>query len=237
MTARSSGALEPTSRPGTRRGPWWTVPAALILLSLIPVIAGASRMTELAGGAAITPQNARFFASPVPVVAHIVSVTVYSLLGAFQFVPALRGRRRWHRLAGTVLIPAGLFAALSGLWMSAFYPLPDGDTDVPVRLLFGSAMLVSIVLGVVAIRRRDYVRHGSWMTRGYAVGVAAGTQALVILTWMLLVGTPDELTRALLMTAAWVINLAVAEYVISRRARVSARAPGRSVRTVAGAAR
>ena len=127
------------------------MPAALILLSLIPVIAGASRMTELVGGAAITPQNARFFASPVPVVVHIVSVTIYSLLGAFQFVPALRGRRGWHRIAGGILIPAGLFAALSGLWMSAFYPLPDGDTDVPVRLLFGSAMLASIVLGVIAL--------------------------------------------------------------------------------------
>ena len=74
------------------------------------------------------------------------------------------------------------------------------------------------------------------MTRGYAIGVAAGTQALVILPWMLLVGTPDELTRALLMTAAWVINLAVAEYVIHRRARLSVRVPRPSGRTaVAGA--
>lgn len=223
MTTRPSIALQPSSRPKPSRGSSWAVPAALILLSLIPVAAGASRMSELVGGAAITPQNARFFASPAPVVVHIVSVTIYSLLGAFQFVPALRGRSGWHRIAGGILIPAGLFAALSGLWMSAFYPLPDGDTDVPVRLLFGSAMLASIVLGVIALRRRDYVRHGAWMTRGYAIGVAAGTQALVILPWMLLVGTPDELTRALLMTAAWVINLAVAEYVIHRRARLSAR--------------
>ena len=231
---------EPSNAQSARRpGPRWLVPASLILLSLIPVIAGASRITELAGGAAITPQNARFFASPVPVVVHIVSVTIYSLLGAFQFVPALRGRRGWHRIAGGILIPAGLLSALSGLWMSAFYPLPDGDTDVPVRLLFGSAMLASIVLGVTAIRRRDFVRHGAWMTRGYAIGVAAGTQALVILPWILLVGTPGELTRALLMTAAWVINLAVAEHVIHRRARQSARASrtsrpaGRTVRTVA----
>ncbi|HSL36882.1 MAG TPA: hypothetical protein VK883_08640, partial [Arthrobacter sp.] len=86
----------------------------------------------------------------------------------------------------------------------------------------------------------------------YAIGVAAGTQALVILSWILLVGTPGELTRALLMTAAWVINLAVAEYVIHRRAQRSARAPGpagpqrsarapgpagRSIRTAAGVAR
>jgi hypothetical protein len=57
---------------------------------------------------------------------------------------------------------------------------------------------------------------------------------------MLLVGTPDELTRALLMTAAWVINLAVAEYVIHRRGRLSSRThrpAGRSVRTAAAVSR
>lgn len=43
----------------------WVV-AALFLLSAIPLAAGAFRLTELAGGAAITPANARFVASPLP---------------------------------------------------------------------------------------------------------------------------------------------------------------------------
>lgn len=208
-----------TSRPGAQ----WLVPTGLILLSLIPMIAGGIRLTELSSGAAITPQNARFFASPIPVVTHIVSVTVYCLLGAFQFVPSLRrGKRRgWHRVSGRILVPAGLLAALSGLWMSAFYPLPDGDTDVPVRLFFGTVMLVSIVLGHVAIRGRDFVRHSAWMTRGYAIGLGAGSQAVVILLWILIAGPTDEVTRAVLMGAAWVINLAIAEIVIHRRSRLS----------------
>jgi hypothetical protein len=213
-------ATSTVSAPRRRRRAQWPVPAGLILLSLIPVIAGAARMTELTGGAAVTPQNARFFASPVPVVTHIVSVTIYCLLGAFQFVPSLRGRRGWHRIAGRVLVPAGLLAALSGLWMAAFYPLPAGDGPVlfVLRMVFGSAMLASLILGVVTIVRRDFVRHSAWMTRGYAIGVAAGTQALVSLPWMLLVGPPDELTRAILLGSAWVINVAVAEFVIHRRA-------------------
>ncbi|WCI09085.1 DUF2306 domain-containing protein [Arthrobacter sp. OVS8] len=100
---------------------------------------------------------------------------------------------------------------------------------MPIRIFFGSAMLASLILGIDAIRRRDFVRHGAWMTRGYAIGVAAGTQAVVISAWLLLVGTPDKWTKALLMAAAWVINLAVAEYVIRRRARMS----GRMVRSAA----
>jgi hypothetical protein len=207
------------------------VPAGLILLSLVPVIFGALRLAELASGAAVTPQNARFFASPVPVVAHILSVTVYSLLGAFQFVPGLRGRRSWHRIAGGILIPAGLVAALSGLWMSVFYALPDGYTDVPLRLFFGSAMLVSIILGLVAIRRRDFTGHSAWMTRAYAIAVGAGTQALVSIPWLLLIGPTDAPTRAALLGAGWVINAAVAEYVIRRRARRAAGGPPRPVST------
>jgi uncharacterized membrane protein YozB (DUF420 family) len=223
--------ISPAATSVRRSRPQWPVPAGLILLSLIPVIFGALRLTELTAGAAITPQNARFFASPIPVVTHIFSVTVYSLLGAFQFVPSLRGRRGWHRIAGRILIPAGLLAALSGLWMSVFYPLPDGLTDVPLRLLFGSAMLVSIVLGLLAVRRRDFVRHSAWMTRGYAIAVGAGTQALVGIPWMLLVGPTDVPTRAVLLGAGWVINVAVAEYVIHRRARKSTRAPRSSGRS------
>ena len=105
--------------------------------------------------------------------------------------------------------------------MSAFYPLPDGDTDVPLRLLFGSAMLVSMVMGVLAIRRRDFVRHSVWMTRAYAIALGAGTQALVIAPWILLAGPPSELIRALLMGLAWVINVVVAEYIIHRRSRTA----------------
>src|SRR5690349_17715995 len=51
----------------------WLVPAGLIMLVAIPLAAGAVRLTQLAGGAEITPANARFFASPLPVVLHIVN--------------------------------------------------------------------------------------------------------------------------------------------------------------------
>ncbi|MHC6219467.1 DUF2306 domain-containing protein [Arthrobacter sp. MMS24-S77] len=227
MTSKTASSV-----PATRslRRAQWPVPAALIFLSLIPVIAGAARLTELTAGAAVTPQNERFFASPIPVVTHIVSVTVYCLLGAFQFVPSLRrAKRAWHRIAGRILVPAGLLAALSGLWMSMFYALPAGDGEalLVLRLIFGSAMVASIILGFLAIRRRDFVRHSAWMTRAYAIGLGAGTQALVILPWVLAFGPTDEATRAVLMGASWVINLAVAEYAIHRRVR-SERCTGRT---------
>jgi uncharacterized membrane protein YozB (DUF420 family) len=198
----------------------WPIPTGLILLSAIPVIAGAFRLTQLTGGAAITPDNARFFASPVPVTAHIVSVSLYCVLGAFQFVPGLRRRRLgWHRAAGRLLVPCGLIAALSGLWMTLFYPRPDdvGELVTVFRLVFGSAMAASIVLGLAAVLRRDIAQHRAWMMRGYAIGIGAGTQAVTQLPWILAVGPLDKLSKALLMLAAWVLNLAVAEWIIRGR--------------------
>ncbi|RZU65347.1 putative membrane protein DUF2306 [Microterricola gilva] len=221
MTSVTAITRSSTDRPPRRPG-GWLVPTGLILLSLIPVLGGAFRLSELGGGAAITADNARFFAAPVPIVAHIVGATVYCLLGAFQFVPALRGRRAWHRIAGLILIPAGLIAALSGLWMAVFVtPAPGagGTLLLALRLAFGSALAACIILGVVAIRRRDFGSHGAWMTRAYALGVAAGTQAIVFAIWIIGGGATDELTGAVLMGTAWVINAAVAELVIRRRSR------------------
>ena len=82
-------------------------------------------------------------------------------------------------------------------------------------------MLVSILLGVAAIRRRDFAQHGDWMLRGYAIGMGAGTQALTLMAGEMIVGPPSELSRAVLMGAGWVINLAVAEWIIRKRSVIA----------------
>ncbi|MFK7696347.1 DUF2306 domain-containing protein [Paenibacillus sp. HJGM_3] len=196
--------------------------AALLLLSVIPIAAGIYRLTSLAGGAEVTPANARFFETPLPVVLHILSSGVYAILGAFQFAPGLRRRKPgWHRAAGRLLVLCGLLVGLTGLWMTLFYPIPYGGKLLfSLRLLFGSAMVVSILLGFTAILRGDVTRHRAWMTRGYAIGLGAGTQVLTETAGTLVIGSPDDLSKALFMGAGWVINLAVAEWAI-RRVRTS----------------
>ncbi|HYS35250.1 MAG TPA: DUF2306 domain-containing protein [Pseudonocardiaceae bacterium] len=206
----------------------WLLPSALILLSTVPVLAGGLRIGELASGAQVTAENARFFADPIPVVVHIIGATTFCLLGAFQFSPYFRRRwPRWHRVAGRIVASCGLTTALSGMYMAVFYqePADVGALLTGFRLVFGSAMAVSLVLGFVAILRRDVVTHRAWMIRGYAIGLGAGTQLLTVAPWTLLVGPVDKLSNALLMLAGWLINIAVAEWVIRRsvirRARIA----------------
>lgn len=200
----------------------WLVPAALIALTLVPALGGAARMAQVLGDAPVTAQNARFLADPLPVMLHIPSAIIYGMLGAFQFSRGFRRRHRaWHRKAGRLLVPAGLLVAISGLWMTLTYPWPAGDGVLVYaeRLVFGTAMLGAVVLGVEAIRRRDFASHGDWMTRAYAIGLGAGTQVFTHLPWFILAeGWPGELPRAVMMGAGWVMNVVVAEFIIRGRA-------------------
>lgn len=201
----------------------WLVPALLIVLSMVPALGGIARFLSMSADAPVTPENARFVSAPVPIVIHVISATLYCLLGAFQFSLGLR--RRWpalHRRAGRFLVGCGFLAGVTGLWMTLFYAIPtyhQGPILYWVRLAVAIAMTASIVLGVLSIRRRQVARHEAFMIRAYALGQGAGTQVLVLMPWMLISGESEGLIRDLLMTLAWAINIAIAEWVIGRHSR------------------
>jgi hypothetical protein len=140
---------------------------------------------------------------------HIVGASVYCVLGAFQFV---RVTRR-HRLAGRLLVPCGLVAALAGMWLAVSHP----GLLMVFRLGFGAAMALSLVLGYLAVRQRDFRAHRAWMIRAYAIALGAGSQVVVFGLWAAFAGEPGELGTALLMGAGWGINLAVAEWIIREK--------------------
>jgi uncharacterized membrane protein len=218
MTPRTS-----VGRPAGTAG--WPVPAALVALSAIPLTAGTLRLIQLAGGPAVLPADERFAGFPTALVVHIVGATLYALVGAFQFVPQFRRRHLdWHRRAGRVLAVAGLLVAGSAMWLTLFFaPQPGtGDLLYVLRLVAGSAMVACLILGFVGVRHHDIPAHRAWMIRAYAIGLAAGTQVFTEGFGGALFGT-GGVRGDLFKAAGWVINLAVAEWVI-RRPRASARA-------------
>jgi uncharacterized membrane protein len=199
----------------------WPVPLALVGLSAIPLTAGTLRLIQLAGGPAVIPADHRFAGFPLPLVVHIVGAAVFALVGIWQLVPRIRRRHRaWHRRAGRVVAGAGLLVAVSALWLTLFYePQPGtGALLFVLRLVFGTSMIVCLVLGLTAARRRRIQLHRAWMIRAYALGLGAGTQVFTEGIGEALFGT-GELRGDLAKGAAWVVNLAVAEWVIRRPGR------------------
>jgi uncharacterized membrane protein len=161
-------------------------------------------------------------------VTHIFTATVALVLGPLQFVPAIRARRRVHRRIGRAYLLLGV--------------LPSALAAVPVALLSGrlvtqiglvvpaAGWLLTAWLAVRAIRRGDVAAHRAWMMRNYALTFLAVTARIVVPLVLLTMLATGALARADAATAAtslipigqvlgWVINLAVAEVLIRRRAR------------------
>ena len=213
MTTLTPDRLQPATRA---RRDWW-IPTLLLLLAVVPSAGGVVRVIDLSGGR--TEENARFFDLPAPILVHIVGATTFLVLGALQLWPSFRRRRPvWHRWSGRILVPAGIAGGLSGMWMAAFSDVPAHDNTalMVLRLLFGAVMVAGLVLGLVAIRRRDVRSHQRWMARAYAVGQGAGTQALFLGPYVALVGQPSGTPKAVVMGLAWAVNVAVAEWLVRR---------------------
>jgi uncharacterized membrane protein len=195
--------------------------ALLVTMGLLPLLPAVGRMVVRFADVAAPPEmiadTSRFFVMPVPVVVHIVSACLFTLVGALQFSKALR-QSRWHRLSGRVLVVAGILAAASGLWLTNFYP-PLGNEGPLLyffRMAAGLGMLWFLVQGYRAARRRRFDAHRPHMLRAYALGLGASTQMLIGIPVLLLFGEPAPLVGDLMLGAGWVINLAVAQWAIGR---------------------
>jgi len=201
--------------------PSWKLLTSLLMLSLVPMVAGVVRLSGLASGVGVTPENARFMANPAPVVLHVLCASLFCVLGALQFDAALRQRfPRLHRIAGRVAAPCGIVAALTGLWMTAAYAIPaelQGPLLYGVRMVVGLAMTLAVVVSVRAVLQRRITQHKAWMVRAYALAQGAGTQVLILLPVTLLAGAPTFIFRDVLMASAWGLNVVFAEWVIRRR--------------------
>lgn len=222
--------VERPALPGPGAPSGWRLAAGLILLSAIPLTAGALRLVQLAGGPDLFPADPRFDAFPVALLVHIVGSAVFAFVGALQFVRRFRRRpSSWHRRAGRVLVVAGLLVVGSALWLTLAYdPQPGtGRTLFVTRLLVAPALAACLVLGFRAIRRRDIAAHRAWMIRAYALGLGAGTQIFTEGFGQAIFGD-HVLAGDLEKSAAWLINLAIAEWAIRRPAVRRSRAEARA---------
>lgn len=191
----------------------------LLVLSAVPLFAAVTRLLGLATGTPELEGAARFSAAPLTAVLHIVGLTTFFTVGAFQFLPSLQ-KTSWHRRAGRVLAVGAVVGALTGVWMVWRWEPKQWDSPAlnAVRVVIAVAIVGFVVTSVRAARRRDFTAHAAWMTRAWALCAGAGTQVLTMSVFIV-PGFETLQSRgsyALLMSAGWGINALVAEWVLAR---------------------
>lgn len=202
----------------------WLVPLSLLALGGLQVSSGAFQLTLIQQGP--PPEGAEslfvsphYFQTPFPILVHIVSGIVFSLLAPFQFaIPVRRRWPLWHRWSGRVVFATGILVALSALWMNQYFPVFGGLLKYAGILVFSLGLILSLGQAVRAIVTRDIQRHRAWMMRAMAIGLGGATQRVFLLPVFVINGGLGELTIGLGVWSGFLLNLAVAEWVLRRRA-------------------
>ncbi len=149
-------------------------------------------------------------------------IHVFTAIGALaagftQFSPSiLRQYPRIHRFAGWVyVLDVLLFAAPSGLVIG--YYANGGWTSQTGFCLLAVLWIFFTAIAVQRIRKRDIRAHRDWMIRSFALTLSAIT--LRAWKYILVAAFAPHPMDAYRIVAwlGWVLNLAVAEWIIYRR--------------------
>lgn len=198
------------------------IPLALLLafLTAIPILNSLVLTFQIPSGT-YPEDTARLVAAPVSFFAHVLAGVAFGITGPLQFVRAVRHRfGALHRISGRIFVLSGVIVGFSGLSVLAQVASIRAPMVDIARGLFGLVLLIALAMAMVAVHKRDFVRHRAWAIRAYAVGMGLGTVALVFIPLYIVTGQPPVgLLSDVLFVVTWVMNIVVAEVVIRHIAR------------------
>jgi uncharacterized membrane protein len=156
---------------------------------------------------------------------HVTGAVVALVLGPWQFVRRLRTRHpAAHRFIGRIYLVCVLATGIGGLLLApTALAAPAGPLGFATLAVL---TLVASTVAYVSIRRRQVARHRAWMTRSYAL-IFTGVTFRLWIGGLPVLGLSFEHAYASGAFAAWMINLVVAELLITRARRRTGAAPPR----------
>jgi uncharacterized membrane protein len=159
----------------------------------------------------------RLLTVPAAVYLHLGASALAIAIGPFQFLASIRARALGlHRWMGRLYATAVLLGGLSGF---ALATMSQGGLPAHIGFaLLACAWLFTTGSAYVAIRRGDVANHRRWMTRSFALTLAAVTLRIYVPVSLLL-GVPFELGYPAIAWLCWVPNLAIAEWRFVGRTR------------------
>ncbi len=115
---------------------------------------------------------------------HIIGGAIALLVGPFQFSKKLRTRHKGvHKAVGYIYIPAVLAGAIGGISVG-FYAFGETVTQAGFITL-GFIWIMTLVMAVYAIAKRDFKLHEKWMFVNFSLTFAAVTLRLELFPLML----------------------------------------------------
>jgi len=207
------------SRPPARS------PGAIgVVLVALPVVflvmPSVTRLVTLAAGKPPADAGDVAFSEHAAVgLSHVVLGLVMALLVPLQL--SARVRTLWprvHRACGWTFVLAASVTVASGLVMNVVFPPVGGIAKQIAIVVTGLGFVASLGLSVRAILRRDVASHRAFVLRSLAFGLAGGTAAVVLFPYFLVFGQPSDTVVALGRWLSLLVDVAIVELVVLRRA-------------------
>ncbi|HEV8077106.1 MAG TPA: DUF2306 domain-containing protein [Marinobacter sp.] len=206
-------------------------PITLWLLGSLAILSGIFR-TLVTGEALATgvmpedPADLHYVNHAALTLLHVIPGTLFLLLGPLQFIADIRNRWPWlHRLSGVVFILSGLTFAITALIIDLTFPTFGGPFKRLAVWVFSIAQIATLLVAVMAIRKRQIMRHRAWMMRAFAVGLGISPLRFYFIPAYLLFGVPSNFTIALGMWVGFGLNLLIAEWILWRERKPAAPLP------------
>lgn len=149
---------------------------------------------------------------------HMFSGIAFIGLAPLQFMSSVRLKRlSLHRRLGRILVVMALISGIYGIAATVALPAFGGLASITAGLFFGPFFIIAIVRAFLYARARELKAHQRWMIRAFALGLAVGTQRVLLI--LLMVFTPYNFEQSF-GPALWLgfsLNLLIAETWISKR--------------------
>lgn len=146
---------------------------------------------------------------------HFFAGAVALSLGAFQFHAGLRARLRTvHRWSGRLYVGAVIASGIAGLALAV--RSPAGFVAQTGFGLLALAWLYTTTQALLYIRSGDVRSHKDWMTRSYALTLAAVTLR-IYLPGSQIAGFSWAVAYPTIAWISWAPNLLLAEWMIRAR--------------------
>lgn len=147
---------------------------------------------------------------------HVLFGITALLTGSVQFFPKFRRSNfSLHRALGKIYVIACLTGGLAGLIIAQF--ANGGIVSTLGFTGLALAWLITTWKAYQMARQRDFIAHNQWMTRSYAVTLAAVTLRIWLPLFTFGFGWDFTLSYQFISWFCWVPNMLIAESLIARR--------------------